>query len=102
MISKQSLKKAWETTKRGYGQGVRTVQEYAPKLEKRFGRMAQTTTEAFRPIPSRINPEFKTPQNTVEFERPIRRGMGNKIDFGRPLAKRRKRHDFGKLSFDLG
>ena len=88
MITKKSLKKAWEATKRGYGQGVRAVQEYAPKLERRFGRMAQTTTEAFKPIQMDVQPDFRVPRNDVQF--------------GRPMMRRRKRHDFGKLSFDLG
>jgi 23S rRNA G2069 N7-methylase RlmK/C1962 C5-methylase RlmI len=87
MISKQSLKKAWETTKRGYGQGVRAVQEYAPKIERRLGRMAQTTTDAFKIKQMDVRPDFRVPRNDVQF--------------GRPQVRRSKRHDFGKLSFDL-
>lgn len=89
MISKKDLKKAWETTKRGYGKGVRNVQEYAPKLEQRFGRVAQTTARAFQPAPMDVQPDFKVPRNRVQFERPR-------------IMRRERRHDFGKLSFDLG
>lgn len=89
MITKKDLKKAWETTKRGYGKGVRNVQEYAPKLEQRFGRMAQTTTQAFKPVKMEVQPDFRVPRNNVQFERPR-------------MMRREKRHDFGKLSFDLG
>lgn len=89
MITKKDLQRAWGATKRVYGQGVRTVQEYAPKLERRFGRMAQTTTDAFKPIEMDVQPDFRVPKNNVQFGRPR-------------MIKRERRHDFGKLSFDLG
>ena len=87
MITKKDLKKAWETTKIGYGKGVGFVQENAPKLERRFGRMAQTTTEAFKPIQMDVKPEFRVPKS--------------RIDFGTPRRMRRSGHDFGKLSFNI-
>jgi hypothetical protein len=89
MISKKALKKAWDTTKKGYGKSVSFTKKYAPIAEQRFRRMAQTTTDAFRPVQMDVKPDFRVPRSDIDFGRP------------RPM-KRRKRHDFGSLSFDLG
>jgi hypothetical protein len=90
MITKKDLKKAWETTKRGYGKSVGFVQENAPKLERRFGRVVQTTQDAFAVRPLNNEVDFSIPRNDL---RVPRRPM-------RPI-KPRKQHDFGKLSFDI-
>lgn len=89
MISKKDLKKAWETTKRGYGKGVAFTQKYAPIAEQRFGRMANVAVGAFQPVKMEVQPDFRVPKNNVQFGRPR-------------MIKRERRHDFGKLSFDLG
>jgi hypothetical protein len=87
---KQKAKQGWEATKRGYGKSVEFVAENTPKLERRFGRMAQTTTDAFKVRPTGHQIDFSIPRNDL---RVPRRPM-------RPI-KPRKQHDFGKLSFDI-
>ncbi len=89
MISKKSLKKAWDATKKGYGKTVAFTQKYAPIAEQRFGRMANVAVGAFQPVPMQVQPDFRVPKNNVQFGRPR-------------MMRREKRHDFGNLSFDLG
>lgn len=100
MITKKDLKKAWEKTKKvsdktwnatkqGYGKSVAFTQKYAPIAEQRFGRMANIAVGAFQPTRMDVQPDFRVPKNDVQFERPR-------------MMRRERRHDFGKLSFDLG
>jgi hypothetical protein len=93
MITKKDLARAWEKTKQGYGKAIGYVQENAPKLEQRFGRMAQTATDAFAVRPTGIQPDFSTPRRNEFVQLPLKRPM-------RPI-KRVRRHDFGSLSFDI-
>jgi hypothetical protein len=89
--SKQKLSEIWSTTKRGYSSTVRAGQKYFPRAERAFGTMAKQATEAFA-----INPG----KNEVDLSiKPVPR-MGNR---GRylDLRPRRKRQDFGSLTFNI-
>jgi len=89
MITKKDLARAWDKTKRGYGKTVGYVQENAPQLERRFGRMANVAVDAFAVRPTGIQPDFSTPRR--EFVQ---------LPLKRPI-KRVRRHDFSSLSFDI-
>jgi hypothetical protein len=92
MITKKDLAKAWDKTKQGYVKTVGYVQEKAPQLERRFGRMAQTATGAFeiRPGQNRVQVDFSTPRRNEFVQLPLKRPI-----------KRVRRHNFGSLSFDI-
>jgi hypothetical protein len=90
MITKKDLARAWDKTKRGYGKTVGYVQETAPQLERRFGRMAQTATDAFTVRPTGIQPDFSNPRRNEFVQLPLKRPI-----------KRVRRHDFSSLSFDI-
>jgi hypothetical protein len=93
MITKKDLAKAWDKTKQGYGKTIAFTRKYAPQAEQRFGRMAQTATDAFAVRPTGIQPDFSTPRRNEFVQLPLKRPM-------RPI-KRVRRHNFGKLSFDI-
>lgn len=88
----KALKKDWQNVKKGYGKSVEFVQEYAPRAERGFGAAAGVVTESLKPMPVSVEPQFGPRQpRYVDLRKPTPR---------LPI-KPRKRHDFGKLTFDI-
>jgi hypothetical protein len=90
MITKKDLAKAWDKTKQGYGKTIGYVQENAPKLERRFGRMARVATDSFAVRPTGPQVYFSNPRRNEFVQLPLKRPI-----------KRQRRHDFSSLSFDI-
>jgi hypothetical protein len=87
--SSSPMKAFFGNVRQGYRKTVAFTQKYAPQAEQRFGRVAQTTTDAFRPVKMNVQPDFR-----------IRKNKFVQLPLKKPI-KRQRQHDFGKLSFDL-